>query len=818
MRKKAWVFKDRTVLGILSVMLVFITLATGCPTGDDDDDPPAPPQTYTVTFNVDGGSAVEEQSVKEGGKLTQPSPAKTGYTFAGWYKDAAKTTQWNFATDVVTANTTLYANWRTVTPRSFTVTYDGNGSTGGTVPSDTHSYNAGALVTVLGNTGSLVKTGYTFASWTAANGSGTDYVADATFTISKSTTLYANWTPATVTYDGNGGAVEEQIVVQPDGTLTRPPDPTKAGHTFAGWYKDEATTTQWNFATDVVTENTTLYAKWILGTGYTVNFNTDGSAVEEQIVQPDGTLTRPPDPTKADYTFGGWYKDEATTTQWNFDTDVVTADTTLYAKWTPVTAGSFTVTYDSNGSTGGTVPSDTHSPYTAGTPVTVLGNTGSLVKTGYTFASWNTAANGSGTDYVADATFTISTNTTLYAKWIYGTAYTVTFNTDGGSPTPISQIVASGEELTRPADPTKGNHTFVGWYKDAATTTKWKFDTDVVTENTTLYAKWIYGTGYLGSFETGNGSAVEEQIVQPDGTLTRPPDPTRADYTFAGWYKDEATTTQWNFATDVVTENTTLYAKWIYGTAYTVTFNTDGGSPLPISQIVASGGTLTRPPDPTKGNHIFGGWYKEAAKTNQWNFATDVVTANTTLYAKWINPVTSISLNHVTTTLVPNDELIITPEILPANASNKALTWTSSDTSVATVNNNGVVTAVGPGTATITARAQDGGGTMATTQVTVHRNDIIIVFSGFVDEEIDLSHEGGLILSKSTYNNSLTVSLSDVENYSSIIWYVDGIPGSSGKSINVYPWNFSLGLHTVSAIVVKDSVPYSKTLTFQVTN
>jgi len=79
------------------------------------------------------------------------------------------------------------------------------------------------------------------------------------------------------------------------------------------------------------------------------------------------------------------------------------------------TATTYTVTYDGNGNTGGSAPNDT-TDYTAGQTVTVLGNTGSLVKTGYSFASWNTQADGNGTAY--GATFTMgSANVTLYAKW-----------------------------------------------------------------------------------------------------------------------------------------------------------------------------------------------------------------------------------------------------------------------------------------------------------------------------------------------------------------------------------------------------------------
>lgn len=77
---------------------------------------------------------------------------------------------------------------------TYTVTYDGNGSTGGTVPA-TAGYDKGATVTVAGNTGGLVKTGFDFAGWnTAANGSGTTYQGGNTFTINANTTLYALWT------------------------------------------------------------------------------------------------------------------------------------------------------------------------------------------------------------------------------------------------------------------------------------------------------------------------------------------------------------------------------------------------------------------------------------------------------------------------------------------------------------------------------------------------------------------------------------------------------------------------------------------------
>lgn len=84
---------------------------------------------------------------------------------------------------------------------------------------------------------------------------------------------------------------------------------------------------------------------------------------------------------------------------------------------TPDDDVTFTVTYDGNGAASGTAPTDTNSPYQANSTVTVLGNTGDLVKGGYLFGGWNTKADGTGTTYQPDATFTIQTNTTLYAIW-----------------------------------------------------------------------------------------------------------------------------------------------------------------------------------------------------------------------------------------------------------------------------------------------------------------------------------------------------------------------------------------------------------------
>lgn len=300
------------------------------------------------------------------------------------------------------------------------------------------------------------------------------------------------------------------------------------------------------------------------------------------------------------------------------------ANSCVKTAWVP--SPTYSVTYNGNTNTGGSVPVDGNA-YAAGATVTVLGNTGSLVKTGYTFAGWNTAANGSGTSYSAGATFTIVTSTTLYAQWTLN-SYTVTFNSNGGSAV-SSQSVPYNTTATQPTAPTKTGYTFAGWYSDPGLTTAFNFTTPI-TADISLYAKWTVNN-YTVSFNSNGGSAVSSQSVAYNTVATQPAAPTKTGYTFAGWYSDAGLTSVFNFTT-AITADTTLYAKWTINN-YTVTFNSNGGSAV-TSQSVAYNTTATAPAAPTKAGNTFAGWYSDAGLTTPFVFTTPI-TSDTTLYAKW---------------------------------------------------------------------------------------------------------------------------------------------------------------------------------------
>lgn len=138
---------------------------------------------------------------------------------------------------------------------------------------------------------------------------------------------------------------------------------------------------------------------------------------------------------------------------------------------------------------------------------------------------------------------------------------------------------------------------------------------------------------FLVTFDSKGGTPVAGQVVAKDGTVEQPDAPTRTGYTFGGWYKEEALSSTWNFDTDKVTAATTLYAKWT-PVEYTVTFSgADGINPIKANY----GAKITAPTAPTADGKYFVGWYKDDKFAEKWNFDTDTVAGDTTLYAKFMD-------------------------------------------------------------------------------------------------------------------------------------------------------------------------------------
>ena len=146
--------------------------------------------------------------------------------------------------------------------------------------------------------------------------------------------IEAKWSVVrfSVVFDSNGGSTVDSMIVDYDKCATKPTDPTRNGYRFDGWYSDSALTIRYTFESEV-TSDITLYAKWQKNPTVSFDANGMGKSPDAQTVGYNSTVTKPKDPSISGYIFGGWFTDSACTDAFDFSTKI-TADITLYAKWT----------------------------------------------------------------------------------------------------------------------------------------------------------------------------------------------------------------------------------------------------------------------------------------------------------------------------------------------------------------------------------------------------------------------------------------------------------------------------------------------------
>lgn len=204
-----------------------------------------------------------------------------------------------------------------------------------------------------------------------------------------------------------------------------------------------------------------------------------------------------------------------------------------------------------------------------------------------------------------------------------------TFTADGTTFAP-AQTIDRGGKFTKPAAPSKENHTFAGWYNGDE-----KFDFDADTTNAPnvleLVAKWEkskYTVKFVSEHGSFKNQTIEHGKLIETDKLTIPE---VEGYTFDGWYTDDTYSTEFNFSTPI-TGDTRIYAKWT-AKDYEVSFVTEHGN-APTSQNVPYNGTADDPGTLTEEGYTFVGWYADAAHTTEFKFSTPI-TGDTKVYAKW---------------------------------------------------------------------------------------------------------------------------------------------------------------------------------------
>lgn len=217
--------------------------------------------------------------------------------------------------------------------------------------------------------------------------------------------------------------------------------------------------------------------------------------------------------------------------------------------------------------------------------------------------------------------------------------YGINFVVDGEVTS--TQVIMKDEKtsLVEPVIPI--GYIFLGWFDE--NDVEFDFDTPI-SRHMTLTAKFEALPQYTVSFNLNGGTGDDDysdQVLFLGDLVTKPADPTKEGFTFAGWFTDnESFDNEWDFENTQVDSNIILYAKWVSATTeYTVTFNSNGGSEV-SSQTVIVGNKVTKPTDPTKDGFIFIGWSSTEDGSDLWDFDNDLVSDDMTLYAVWEEVVT----------------------------------------------------------------------------------------------------------------------------------------------------------------------------------
>ena len=483
--------------------------------------------------------------------------------------------------------------------------------------------------------------------------------------------IYGNMTGVIVTYKDGDSEYAKQVL--PSGTLaTRPDDPTKPGHIFDGWYTSDGAQCDY---TTAVTENVTVTARWTLKTQsvsseqelndaladisvgkilLTADIDISSSLTVNRKVTLDlnGYVLRYADTTANGSVFkivsGGDLTviDSRPDAEHRFNSDNIL--------WAPdeqngkeivmggvITGGTGTPCYV-NGSSyfvacGGGVYLEGDARFTmdGGNIVGCIANTGggvhisengSFTMNGGSImgcSSWNLSGPGGtpyfGGVYLDSGTFTMTGGVIKdCAKYSVVLNENATMNANGGE---IYGVVEVGKNsyvtgLDGIAGVTVFRDNFWIYHNSA------RVDWGIFYGSITNY----YDDPIIGLTVTYmNGETIYARQILPSGTLaTRPDAPTTTPgYTFGGWNKVDGTA--WNYASDKVTDNITLYAKWTANT-YTITFDTAGGSEIaPITQDY--GTAIAAPADPTREGYTFIGWDREIPET--------MPAENMTVTAQW---------------------------------------------------------------------------------------------------------------------------------------------------------------------------------------
>ena len=454
----------------------------------------------------------------------------------------------------------------------------------------------------------------------------------------------------TVTFNANGGTytggTTYTALVAHTMTATAPAaaaNPTRTGYTFGSWYKEAACTTQWNFTSDTVTDDITLYAQWNpgIGTEYKVHHYKEGTTVgdyaaspeiESRTGQTDHTFTAAEINGMKKTTYPGFEFDKHEPASPSIAADGSTVVKVYYKRKT------VNVTFNLNG---GNIGGSTTAQTRTGRFGTMFTAPANPVKTGYTFGSWSPS---SGSPALSSPSTFPASDAAYTVQWVANTntPYTVKHlqqNINDDNYTEVTADAQNNLQGTTDGTPAVTPKTYTGFEAGSYTPTTIAADGSTVIE--VRYNRKVYTVTFNAN---GGTPAPSNPSVRYEGKVIEPPTMSKTGYTFGGWYGTSALSgSPWNFTSGKVITHTNLYAKWTANT-YKVKFNGGTGSSGSMSEQPFTYGTAQNLTANTftKTDYRFTGWATRSSGSKMYdnqqsvNNLTAEPNGTFNLYAVWV--------------------------------------------------------------------------------------------------------------------------------------------------------------------------------------
>lgn len=628
-----------------------------------------------------------------------PLPAvSSNYTFEGFYLDANYTKKVNGSTfgdidESLFSYTTHSSGCRTknipiyarIIPGTYTVKYNGNGATGGSMSNSTYTVDVEGTL----RANAFTRTGFTFAGWSkTANGTKAYDNRGAIWNLGNkgaTVNLYAIWTAKeyTVHYypnNGTGSMSNSQHTYNVTSSL-RSNTFSRPGYAFAGWATTPAGSVVYANQQNMKNvspsgETLNLYAVWS-PLQYSVRYNNNGGAgtmsSSTHTYKTSGRLSANTF-TRTGQMFLGWATNATGDVVYidRYDMrDVIPTSTSmiLYAVWGPQV---YEVVFNANGGTG----SMSKMTFTYGQTSSLSANT--FTRSGYTFAGWATSATGAvsynnqaSTRNIVPATSTLN----LYAVWTPN-SYSVIYNANGGTGTMSRSTHTYGVAKNLSANAfSRIGYTFAGWSTDSNGTAAFSDNASVsnlTTNNNVsvnLYAIWTANT-YKVKYNAngGTGTMVDSTHTYNALKALNTNTFTREEYRFIGWAMSATGNIVFRDGERIsnLSRNNngeiTLYAVWQSTTitcpetnpCSSIIFNTNGGNTITNYQkctpATSTSNNSSPLPVPARTGYEFVGWYADQTLETRINATTieeintptitdsnNCITGyqNVNLYAKW---------------------------------------------------------------------------------------------------------------------------------------------------------------------------------------